>query len=178
MFVIHPNKINARPDDISLMSYNVLLPVQNRGGGSISTIIDVRWRIELGRQALLVKQIPTGIDLFTFQECALETYETDFDFLTSTHTLLCHKRARIAMVTAWKTERFELLADYHLNRTLVSVLREQTGVLMCIVNCHLSAGRHPKERFQQISKAMQQVEKLKNRFALDLIVFSGDFNSL
>lgn len=129
------------------------------------------------RKKLLVQQIPTTVDLCTFQECALATYETDLDFLTDTHTLLCHKRARIAMVTAWKTNRFELLADYHLNRTLVSVLRESTGVLVCVVNCHLSAGRHPKERFQQIVKAMQQVEKLKNRFQFDLIVFSGDFNS-
>ena len=180
MFVIHPNKINARPDDISLMSYNILLPNSQQGWWVYKYYhpdMPVEERTWDARKRLLVEQIPTGIDLFTFQECALETHETDLDFLDSTHTLLCHKRARIAMVTAWKTERFELLADYHLNRTLVTVLRESTGVLVCVVNCHLSAGRHPKERFQQISKALRQVEKLNNRFELDLVVFSGDFNS-
>ena len=85
-----------------------------------------------------MEQIPTTVDLFTFQECALETYETDLDFLTTHIHCFVTKRARIAMVTAWKTERFELLADYHLNRTLVSVLRESTGALdlLCIAICH------------------------------------------
>lgn len=162
------------------MSYNILLPNSEQGWWVYKyyhpdvPIEDRTWE---ARKRLLSQQISTGIDLFTFQECVLETYEADFDFLTQTHSLLCHKRARIAMVTAWKTSRFELLADHHLNRTLVTVLREKSGVLICLVNCHLSAGRRPKERFQQITKALQQVEKLKNRFKLDLIVFSGDFNS-
>ena len=180
MFVISPNKLNARPDDISLMSYNILLPNSEQGWWVYKYYhpdVPIEERTWEARKKLLKAQISTTVDLFTFQECALETYQSDLDFLTGTHSLLCHKRARIAMVTAWKTDRFELLTDYHLNRTLVSVLRERTGVLLCVVNCHLSAGRHPKERFQQICKAMKQVEKLKNRFALDLIVFSGDFNS-
>ena len=180
MFVISPNKLNARPDDISLMSYNILLPNSEQGwwvNKYYHPEVPLQDRSWESRKKLLIEQLPTSVDLFALQECALETYETDLDFLSQTHTLLCHKRARIAMVTAWKTDRFELLADYHLNRTLVSVLREQTGTLICVVNCHLSAGRHPKERFQQVAKAMGQVEKLKNRFALDLIVFSGDFNS-
>ena len=180
MFVIPPNKINAKPEDISLMSYNILLPNSEQGWWVYKYYhpdIPNEDRTWEARKRLLKRQISLEIDLFTFQECSLNTYEGDLDFMTSTHTLLCHKRARIAMVTAWKSERFELIAEYHLNRTLVTVLRERTGLILCIVNCHLSAGRHPKERFQQVSKAMQQVEKLKNRFDLDLIVFSGDFNS-
>lgn len=162
------------------MSYNILLPNSEQGWWVYKyyhpevPLVERTWE---ARKKLLESQISTDIDLFTFQECALETYASDLDFLSETHTLLCHRRARIAMVTAWKTDRFELLADYHLNRTLVVVLREQTGKLICLVNCHLSAGRHPKERFQQMAKALKQVGKLKARFALDMVVLSGDFNS-
>ncbi len=180
MFVIAPTDLNRDPEDISLMSYNILLPNSEQGWWVYKYYhpkTPLEERLWAHRKSLLQHQISVTIDLFTFQECALATYEKDLDFLTNSHELLCHKRARIAMVTAWKKERFELLADYHLNRTLVVVLREQSGLLLCLVNCHLSAGRHPKERFQQVAKAMKQVEKLKNRFALDMVLFSGDFNS-
>ena len=180
MFVIPPNKLNARSTDISLMSYNILLPNSAQGWWVYKYYhpnVPEEHRTWNARKKLLSAQIDRRIDLFTFQECSLDTYATDLDFMLETHTMLCHKRARIAMVTAWKSDRFELLADYHLNRSLVTVLREKSGVLLCIVNCHLSAGRHPKERFQQVTKAISQVEKLKSRFALDLILFAGDFNS-
>ncbi len=180
MFVISPAELNRNPEDISLMSYNILLPNSEQGWWVYKYYhpdTPLEERLWASRKALLQRQISVSIDLFTFQECASATYEEDLDFLVNTHELLCHKRARIAMVTAWKMERFELLAEYHLNRTLVVVLREQSGLLVCLVNCHLSAGRHPKERFQQVAKAIKQVGKLKKRFALDMVLFGGDFNS-
>jgi mRNA deadenylase 3'-5' endonuclease subunit Ccr4 len=180
MFVISPELLNRDASDISLMSYNILLPNSQVGWWVYkyyNPSVPLEERTWEARKKLLAEQIQPTIDLFTFQECVMETHTDDLDFLLETHELLCHKRARIAMVTAWKKDRFELVADYHLNRTLVVVLRESTGLNVCIVNCHLSAGRNPKERFQQVAKAVQQVEKLKNRMSLDLVVFSGDFNS-
>ena len=180
MFAISSEQLNRDVDDISLMSYNILLPNSQAGWWVYKYYhpsIPLKHRTWEARKKLLAAQIPRTVDVFTFQECAVETYIDDLDFLSETHALLCHKRARIAMVTAWKKDRFELVAEYHLNRTLVVVLKESTGLNLCIVNCHLSAGRNPKERFQQIVKAVQQVEKLKNRFTFDMVVFSGDFNS-
>ncbi len=179
MHSISSHQLNNQSEDISIMSYNILLPNSELGWWVFKyyhpeiPLEQTTWSY---RKELLKQQI-CKVDLLTLQECNPETIDQDLDFLESTYTKLCHRRARIAMATCWNTERFELVADYHLNRCLVTVLKERTGVLVCVVNCHLSAGRHPKERFQQIVKSMDQVRKLRDRFELDLIVFSGDFNS-
>ena len=180
MFVIQPTQLNRNPTDISLLSYNILLPNSLHGWWVYKyyhpdiPIEQTTWPY---RKQLLAGQLSVGADLLTLQECSSDTVAEDLDFLWDTYDYLCHRKARIAMVTCWKRDRFELLAEYHLNRCLVTVLREQTGTLIAIVNCHLSAGRHPKERFQQIVKAIDQVRKLRNRFELNLVILSGDFNS-
>lgn len=180
MFVIRPDQLNVKPSDISLMSYNILLPNSLHGWWVYkyyhpSTPSELTtWAY---RRSLLQQQLSVGADLLTLQECSAETVASDLDFLWDTYDYLCHRKARIAMVTCWKRDRFELLADYHINRCLITVLRESSGILICVVNCHLSAGRHPKERFQQIVKAVEQVRKIRNRMDIQLIVLSGDFNS-
>ena len=82
MFVIHPNKINARSDDISLMSYNILLPNSEQGWWVYKYYHPNTPREERtweSRKKLFKKQISLEIDLFTFQECAFKTYEMDLE---------------------------------------------------------------------------------------------------
>ena len=180
MFVIKPEQLNRNPEDISLMSYNILLPNSHLGWWVYKYYHPdtpnelTSWPY---RQKLLSQQLNIGADLLTLQECNSETVATDLEFLWSRYEFVCHRKARIAMVTCWNKERFTLLSEYHLNRCLVTVLEELKGVQIAVVNCHLSAGRQPKERFQQIVKAIDQVRKLKSRFDLKLIILSGDFNS-
>ena len=182
MLAISPSTFFASQTDardITLMSYNILLPNAAAGWWVYKYYAPEQQEYSTWeyRKQLFVSQFAHNTDLICLQECAEESYREDLDFLLDRYDLLCHKRANIAMVTGWKREKFSLIAEHHENRCLVSVLREVSGLHIAVVNCHLSAGRHPRERFQQLHQALDRVRKEKNKQPLDLIILAGDCNA-
>mmetsp|Transcript_19524 Transcript_19524/g.32119 ORF Transcript_19524/g.32119 Transcript_19524/m.32119 type:complete len:424 (-) Transcript_19524:470-1741(-) len=170
-------------DDLSILSYNVLLPNSVDGwwiykyyGGNVDRSMTT-WD---SRCKLLEKQI-IGIDadVVCLQEVSAESFEDDFLFMKDAgyaYELL--NKGRMRNATFWKKDRVTLKHSFCKDRSLTTRLALENGKEIFVVNVHLTAGNNAPRRLRQVHDAVEGIRKqTKGEEAKYPVVICGDFNS-
>jgi endonuclease/exonuclease/phosphatase family metal-dependent hydrolase len=192
-------------DSLSVMSYNVLLPNSSDNNGwhifksyyppvasPTGQEFVALWEY---RKNLIRKKIENfgRPDVLCFQEVAPDTFQEDFDFLSTElgyDGVALYRKGRMRPATFWKTSKCTLIGEpIHKDRCLLTCFKlnnnsgkgsnaistktrangeSQQSPFWHIMNCHLSAGPNGPRRLRQVHDGLTAVVKLERKLQLAL----------
>ncbi len=184
--LIYPSTLPSIPDQLSVLSYNVLLPNSIDGWWNykmyhpttsqdfnIETINKIStWEYRSSLIKNKIEQISP--DVVCMQEVSPESFHQDFEFMNELgyDGVEMFRRGRFRPATFWKTQKCTLITDaVHKDRTLLTVF-QLNGLEEghpCfernwhVLNCHLQAGPEGRRRVRQIDEGVKaSVRAAKN----------------
>ena len=182
----YPTSLPNIPGQLSVLSYNVLLPNSIDGWWNYKMYhpttpenfhIEHTNKISAWeyRSSLLKTKIETiNPDVVCMQEVSPESFHQDFEFMNELgyDGVEMFRRGRFRPATFWKTDKCTLITDaVHKDRTLLTVFQlndvEENhpgfGRNWHVLNCHLQAGPEGKRRLRQIDDGVKaSVRAAKN----------------
>lgn len=184
--LLAPMAIPSSPNELSVMTYNVLLPnsvdgwwnykmyLPPIGCSSSSDDDDNNISAWPHRSHLLKERIGmVNADVVCIQEVSPESFEKDFAFMKDElgyDGVELFKKGRFRPATFWKTSRCDLVCPpVHKDRTLLTAFQlqsteEQSTIdqskTWYVLNCHLQAGGQAARRLRQINEGVTAVVKL------------------
>ncbi|KAL7567946.1 hypothetical protein ACA910_019656 [Epithemia clementina (nom. ined.)] len=189
--------------DISVLSYNVLLPNSVDGWWTYKMydppLFDEERKTIASwdyRRELIQKRVAAvDASVVCFQEVCPESFDQDFHFMEELgyDGKEMFKKGRFRPATFWKSSQCELVSTpVHKDRTLLTAFRcgsnsgddknSGTARNWYVLNCHLQAGSEASRRVRQINEGMRSILTLAKKLkepepAKTLpIVVCGDFN--
>lgn len=191
--LVFPATLPSAPDQLSVLSYNVLLPNSIDGWWNYKMYDPTQsYNIDListwdYRRDLIKEKIKTlNPDVVCMQEVSPLSFEEDFAFMREElgyDGSEMFKRGRFRPATFWRSSKCKLACPpVHKDRTLLTSFCLPAGDrIWHILNCHLQAGPQGKRRLRQIdegvSASFKLAKKLKEKDpTCPLLIVCGDFN--
>jgi mRNA deadenylase 3'-5' endonuclease subunit Ccr4 len=182
--LIYPATLPNTHDQLSVLSYNVLLPNSLDGWWNykmyqpssslsdevISNISSWDYRSDLIRNKIQT----LDPDVVCMQEVSPLSFTQDFEFMKQLgyDGVEMFRRGRFRPATFWKTEKCHLVHDaVHKDRTLLTCFELNNldeshacfGRYWHVLNCHLQAGPEGKRRVRQIDDGVKASFKLAKK---------------
>jgi len=195
--LIAPATFPSIPDQLSVLSYNVLLPNSQDGWwnykmyqpseSDIHHISSWEYRSQLLHDR--IKLIDP--DVVCMQEVSPLSFEVDFQFMNGLgyDGAEMFKRGRFRPATFWKSSKCKLVSPpVHKDRTLLTAFQLNLSTdhpfsskNWHVLNCHLQAGQQGKRRVRQIDEGVKASFKLAKKLnepdpTNPLLIVCGDFN--
>jgi endonuclease/exonuclease/phosphatase family metal-dependent hydrolase len=193
-----PATLPSVSDQLSVLSYNVLLPNSSDGwwnykmySHSNSLEIDKISTWDYRRELIKNKIKTIDPDVVCVQEVSPVSFEEDFAFMEELgyDGVEMFKRGRFRPATFWRSSKCKLAhPPVHKDRTLLTAFHldlpddhQHKHQVWHVLNCHLQAGPQGPRRVRQIdegvSASFKLAKKLKEKDPRSpLLVVCGDFN--
>ena len=180
--LIYPSTLPNIPNQLSVLSYNVLLPNSTDGWWNYKMYqpnesindIDIISSWEYRSQLIKQKIKCINPDVVCMQEVSPLSFSEDFQFMFELgyDGVEMFKRGRFRPATFYKTEKCTLVADpVHKDRTLLTGFQLNNlnendpciGRNWYVLNCHLQAGPEGKRRVRQIQEGIKATVNLAKK---------------
>lgn len=190
-----PANLPTAPNQLSVMSYNVLLPNSSDGWWNYKMYdpsapydIDSISTWDFRRDLIKTRIELVNPDVVALQEVSPDSFEDDFSFMKELgyDGVQMFKRGRFRPATFWRSRKCKIVCPpVHKDRTLLTAFQlegqEEEDHIWHVLNCHLQAGPQGPRRVRQIdegvSASFKLAKKLKEKDPRSpLLIVCGDFN--
>lgn len=179
------HKLEHEAHQISLISYNILLP-NNTEGWWIPKCYPPETPIEhrtwMYRKEKIHSHLRTvAADIICLQEVAFSSWTEDFQELWDTgYEGVIHKKNNLFRCATWyRKDIYKLCETRHAFRTLVHLFQGECGYFV-VINVHLSGGPQPRTRMAQLHEALNALKKVCHKHNIEPsilpVLLCGDFN--
>jgi len=187
--LLSPATLPSIPDQLSVLSYNVLLPNSSDGWWNYkmydpttqSSDIDSISTWEYRRDLIMKRIELINPDVVCMQEVSPVSFDDDFAFMKKElgyDGVQMFKRGRFRPATFWRTSKCNLVSPpVHKDRTLLTAFQldlpedhSQYNRIWHVLNCHLQAGPQGARRVRQIDEGVNASYKLAKKLKGELVM--------